>query len=114
LLAKHVREHCEADGHPSLTKLGRGTVSKILSANQVHPHKIQYYLERRDPEFEAKMVQILHVYKEVAIWRQKGAPPPELVAALSHDEKPGMQTIENTAPILPPVPGKHGTVAPGP
>lgn len=110
LLAKHVQEHCEADGHPSLTKLGRGTVSKILRANQVHPHKIQYYLERRDPEFEAKMVQVLHVYKEVAIWREKGAPPPELVAVLSYDEKPGIQAIENTAPDLPPVPGKHGTV----
>ncbi|MDR3702264.1 MAG: IS630 family transposase [Candidatus Sulfopaludibacter sp.] len=72
-----------------MTKLGRGTVSKILNANQVHPHKIQYYLERRDPEFEAKMVQILRVYKEVAIWREKGAPPPDLVAVLSYDEKPG-------------------------
>jgi hypothetical protein len=42
----------------------------------VHPHKIQYYiqyyLERRDPEFDAEMVQVLHVYKEVAIWREKG------------------------------------------
>lgn len=110
LLAKHVRKHCEANGHPSLAKLGRGTVSKILSANQVHPHKMQYYLERRDPEFEAKMVQVLHVYKEVAIWREKGAAPPELVAVLSYDEKPGIQAIENTAPDLPPVPGKHSTV----
>jgi transposase len=110
LLAQHVRKHCEADGHPSLAKLGRGTVSKILSANQVHPHKIQCYLERRDPEFEAKMVQVLHVYKEVEIWREKGAPPPDLVAVLSYDEKPGIQAIENTAPDLPPVPGKHSTV----
>jgi transposase len=107
LLSKHVRKHCEAAGHPSLMKLGRGTVSKILSANQVHPHKIQYYLERRDPEFDAKMVQVLHVYKEVEIWREKGAPPPDLVAVLSYDEKPGIQAIQNTAPDLPPVPGKH-------
>jgi transposase len=110
LLSKHVRKCCEAAGHPSLTKLGRGTVSKILSANQVHPHKIQYYLERRDPEFDAKMVQVLHVYKEVEIWREKGAPPPDLVAVLSYDEKPGIQAIENTAPDLPPVPGEHSTV----
>ena len=67
LLAKHVQKHCQMAGHPSLTKLGRGTVSKILGANQLHPHKIQYYLERRDPEFDAKMVQVLHVYKEVEI-----------------------------------------------
>jgi uncharacterized membrane protein YbaN (DUF454 family) len=55
LLSKHVREHCEEHGHPSLKNLSRGTVSKILSANQVKPHKIIYYLERRDPDFEQKM-----------------------------------------------------------
>jgi transposase len=107
LLAQHIRKQCTAAGHPSLSRLGRGTVSKILSANQVRPHRIQYYLERRDPEFDAKMVQVLHVYKEVEIWRQKGAPPPDLVAVLSYDEKPGIQAIQNTAPDLPPIPGKH-------
>lgn len=110
LLAKHVRRHCEAAGHTSLAKLGRGTVSKILSANQVQPHKIQYYLERRDPEFDVKMVQVLHVYKEVEMWRDKGAPPPNLVAVLSYDEKPGIQALDNTAPDLPPIPGKHSTI----
>jgi transposase len=110
LLAKHVREHCHEAGHPSLAKLGRGTVSKILSANQVRPHKVQYYLERRDPEFDAKMVQVLHVYKEVEVWREKGAPTPDLVAVLSYDEKPGIQAIQNTTPDLPPVPGKHSAV----
>ena len=110
LLAGHVRKHCFEAGHPSLGKLGRGTVSKILRSHQVRPHKIQYYLERRDPEFDAKMVQVLHVYKEVEVWREKGAPPPNLVAVLSYDEKPGIQAIGNTAPDLPPVPGKHSTV----
>jgi transposase len=110
LLAQHIRKHCMAAGHPSLSRLGRGTVSKILSANQVRPHKIQYYLERRDPEFDAKMVQVLHVYNEVAIWREKGAPPPDLVAVLSYDEKPGIQAIQNTAPDLPPVPGKYAAI----
>lgn len=110
LLSKHVRKHCEAAGHPSLHKLGRGTVSKILNANQVHPHKIQYYLERRDAEFDAKMVEVLHVYKDVEIWREEGTPPPDLVAVLSYDEKPGIQAIENTAPDLPPVPGKHSAI----
>lgn len=110
LLAEHIRKHCVAAGYRSLSKLGRGTVSKILSANQVRPHKIQYYLERRDPEFDAKMVQVLHVYNEVAIWREKGAPPPDLVAVLSYDEKPGIQAIQNTSPDLPPVAGKHATI----
>jgi len=110
LLAQHARRHGPAAGHPSLAKLGRGTVSKILRANRVRPHQIRYYLERRDPDFDAKMGQVLHVYKQVEIWRQKGAPPPDLVAVLSYDEKPGIQAIENTAPDLPPVPGKHSAV----
>lgn len=110
LLAAYVRKHCAAAGHPSLARLGRGTVSKILSSNPVRPHKIQYYLEQRDPEFDDKMIQVLHVYKEVQIWLKRGALPPELVAVLSYDEKPGIQAIENTAPDLPPVPGKHATV----
>lgn len=29
-LAEHIRKHCQANGHPSLARLGRGTVSKIL------------------------------------------------------------------------------------
>jgi transposase len=109
LLAKHVRKHGVAAGHPSLQRLSRGTVSKILRAQAVQPHKIHYYLERRDPMFETKMKQVLHVYKQVEIWHQAGAPS-ELTAVLSYDEKPGIQALENTAPDLPPVPGEHPAI----
>jgi transposase len=108
LLAQHLRTHCQHAGHPGLQRLGRGTVSKILAAHPVRPHKVQYYLERRDPEFDAKMVQVLHVYKRVEIWRTRGLPP-EYAAVLSYDEKPGIQAIGNTAPDLPPVPERHAT-----
>ena len=39
--------------------------TKILRANVVQPQKIRYYLEQRDPEFESKMKQVLHVYKQI-------------------------------------------------
>lgn len=107
LLASHVRQHCAAQGHPSLRRLARGTVSKILRKSQVRPHKIAYYLERRDPEFETKMAQVLYIYREVQILRQAGQEVTSLVAVLSYDEKPGIQVLENTAPDLPPVPGRH-------
>jgi transposase len=110
LLAEHVRSYCEEAGHPSLSKLARGTISKILSASEVQPHKVRYYLERRDPEFDQKMAQVLYTYKEVQIWRDTG-PPEGLAAVISYDEKPGIQAIKNTAPDLPPVPGKHRTVS---
>ena len=63
LLAKHIRMHGATAGHPSLAKPGRGTVSKILRGNPVRPHKIPYSLERRNPDFDAKMMQVLHVYQ---------------------------------------------------
>jgi transposase len=106
LLAKHVRAHCAAAGHPGLGRLGRGTVSKLLRAQALQPHKVRYCLERRDPEFEPKMQQVLHVYKTVELWRRTGAPA-EVVAVLSYDEKPGIQVLATTAPDRPPVPGRH-------
>ena len=42
----------------------RGTVCKILAAHEVKPHKVRYYLERRDPEFEPKMAEVLCVYRD--------------------------------------------------
>jgi uncharacterized protein YwbE len=41
LLAQHVRKHCRQAGYGNLGKLGRGTVSKILAAHPVRPHKIR-------------------------------------------------------------------------
>jgi transposase len=124
LLAEHLRKTCRQVGYPSLAKISRGTVSKILTQSQIRPHKISYYLERRDPAFEAKMAQVLYVYKEVEMLRQTADQGlSSLVAVLSYDEKPGIQAIENTAPDLPPMPGqqrqwardheyiRHGTVS---
>jgi transposase len=108
LLAKQLRKRCLEAGYPSLRKLAKGTVSKILAAHPVRPHKIRYYLERRDPDFEAKMIEVLHVYKDVELWRKTGLPS-EVVGVLSYDEKPGIQAIGNTAPDLPPVPGRYRT-----
>jgi Homeodomain-like domain len=64
LLARHAREHGPAGGHDCLSNLAQGTVCKILGAQAIKPHKMRYYLERRDTEFDAKMAQILYVYKK--------------------------------------------------
>ncbi len=111
LLAKHACQNAVDAGHPSLSKLNRGTVSKILSKAKVRPHKITYYLERRDPEFDEKMAQVLMVYKEVAMLREKGDDASRLHAILSYDEKPGIQAIGCTAPDLPPKPGVYPNIS---
>lgn len=106
LLARHVRDHAEAAGHPCLKRLVQGTVCKILDQQEVRPHKVRYYLERRDEAFEAKMAEVLCVYREVAVLRASEAVEPK-VAIISYDEKPGIQAIGGTAPDLPPQPGSH-------
>ena len=112
LLAAHARDHGPGAGHPSLANLAQGTVCKILAAHAVKPHKVRYYLERRDPEFEPKMAEVLCVYREVEMRRAAGevATPPA-ITVVSYDEKPGIQAIGTTAPDLPPVPGAHPTIA---
>ena len=108
-LARHTRMHCGKSGHPSLGHLSRGTVSKILARSETQPHKIRYYMERRDPEFDLKMAQVLLTYKEVEMMRASGES--SFTAVLSFDEKPGIQAIQNVAPDLPPVPGKYPSMA---
>jgi transposase len=117
LLADHARKHGSAAGHSCLSELAQGTVCKILDAQEVKPHKVRYYLERRDPEFKAKMAQVLCVYRKVNILRKaaavatkKNKKQSEAETIISYDEKPGIQAIATTAPDLPPKPGLHPTV----
>ena len=115
LLARHAREHGPLEGHACLANLAQGTVCKILDQDEVKPHKVRYYLERRDPEFAQKMAEVLCVYRQVKILKQSAAvskkKPNDAVAVISYDEKPGIQAIATTAPDLPPVPGMHATFA---
>lgn len=110
LLSNHIKENCKKAGHSCLEKLSRGTVSKIFNKDEIKPHKIKYYLEKRDPDFDNKMEQVLYVYKEVEMLRESKQKDYS-VAIISYDEKPGIQAIENTAPDLPPVPGEKPCIA---
>jgi transposase len=108
-LAEYIRQHAEEKGHPSASSISGGTISKLLKAQQVKPHKVTYYVERRDPEFESKMVQVLHVYQQVEWKLEDDSFVPVCDVMLSYDEKPGIQAIGTTSPDLPPVPGEHST-----
>ncbi len=110
-LATHIRENCEEKGYPCLQRVNKSTVFRILKKAQIKPHKITYYVERRDPRFEEKMAEVLSVYKEVEILntKVKNGEEEQLMATISYDEKPGIQAIQNTTPDLSPVPGKHAS-----
>lgn len=111
-LARYVSEHAQQAGFPRLSGAGKSTVWRILNENQLKPHKISYYLERRDPHFDRKMHEVLMVYRDVSLYTEgavhDGRPNP--IYTVSVDEKPGIQAIGLTAPDLPPVPGKAPTV----
>jgi transposase len=114
LLARHAREHGPAEGHDCLGRLVQGTVSKLFGQEDIKPHKVRYYLENRDAEFEQKMAEVLCVYREVDVLKKapaksKGRRKP--VAIVSYDEKPGIQAIATTVPDLPPEPGVHAAFA---
>jgi transposase len=112
LLAGHAREHGPAAGHACLARLAQGTVCKILDQHAVKPHRVRYYLERRDPDFDAKMAQVLCVYREVEVLKRAATDTPApAVAIVSYDEKPGVQAIAVTAPDLPPAPGAYAAFA---
>jgi transposase len=78
---------------------------------------VRYYLEKRDPEFEPKMAEILCIYRQVAVLREQGQSAASAAegtqgsqAIISYDEKPGIQAIGTTAPDRPPLPGTSPTV----
>ncbi len=124
-LARFVSEHAQAAGYPRLAHAGKSTVWRILDDNDIKPHRIRYYLERRDPDFDRKMHEVLMVYRDVSIHAEGAvdALRPDPIYTVSVDEKPGVQALGLTAPDLPPVPGKaaafgrdyeyvrHGTVS---
>jgi transposase len=124
-LARFVSERAEAAGFARLASAGKSTVWRILDDNDIKPHKIRYYLEKRDPDFDRKMQEVLMVYRDVSIYTQGAVHDarPNPIYTVSVDEKPGVQAIGLTAPDLPPVPGKapavgrdyeyvrHGTVS---
>lgn len=111
-LAGYVKAHASAAGFARLVRSNKATIWRILDAHDLKPHRVRYYLERRDAQFERKMAEILMVYHDVNLY-QAGAvhdARPTPIYTVSVDEKPGVQALGTTAPDLSPVPGKHASV----
>ena len=111
-LAGYVATHATAAGYPRLSRAGKATVWRILDAHHLKPHRVRYYLQRRDPQFERKMAEVLMVYRDVSLYRADAVHDarPQPVYTVSVDEKPGVQALGVTAPDLPPVPGKYASI----
>lgn len=64
-LTAHINKTAESAGYTRLSTLTKTSVKNILDAAKIKPFRIQYYCENRDPEFDAKMHQVLLVYKQI-------------------------------------------------
>lgn len=107
-LAAHARKYASEAGHDCLKKAAKATVQRILDEHPLRPHKMAYYEERRDPEFEQKMAEVLCIYKEINLQNEAGKTGDiPSVITVSVDEKPGIQAIQNIAPDIMPEPGKQ-------
>jgi len=106
-LQSHIRKCCIDAGYPNLATIALSTVNTILNDADIKPHKIRYYLEKRDPEFDQKMADILIVYKQIEMQFERDEDSG--IITISYDEKPGIQAIGNTAEDLMPT-MKHGFI----
>jgi transposase len=82
------------------TGLSLRTVQRIWAAHQLQPHRLRTFKRSRDPEFTAKLEDIVGLYMH----------PPRHAVVLSVDEKSQIQALDRTQPGLPLKPGKCGTM----
>jgi len=112
LLAEHIRENCIKEEHPDLSKICQGTISRILNASKIKPHKIRYYIAKVDPDFDQKAANVLDTYREAKRLNEKKNNKEKIrKVIISYDEKPGIQAIGNKYPDLMPVEGRYSTLA---
>lgn len=106
-LHQHIQKNAESAGFPRLATMTKPMLQKILKRSEIKPFKIKYYCEKRDPEFETKMHDVLVVYKQITMQFDDDGniiiPEDEpMVHTVSCDEKPGIQAIATTSDDLRP------------
>lgn len=115
LLTRHINSVAESEGYPRMATASVSSIRKILREARLNPHKITYYCEKRDPDFDKKMHDVLVIYKQLELrFDENGNYIPyeadeEVVHTISYDEKPGIQAIACTSEDRPPVPGTEKT-----
>jgi transposase len=99
-LTNYINEHV-VDAEGNTLRVSRSSVGRTLSEADIKPHKIKYYCEKRDPDFERKMNDLLIIYKQVQLQLDDQGDilcaDEDATVTLSYDEKPGIQAIANTS-----------------
>ena len=106
-LTSHIHATAESVGYLRLSTIAKTSVKKILDDADIKPFKIRYYCEKRDPDFEQKMHNVLVVYKQIEMqFDEEGHLIPfegQPVHTISYDEKPGIQALSTTTPDKQPI-----------
>lgn len=112
-LTSHINKTAEAAGYTRLYTIHKSTVNTIIDEADIKPHKITYYCENRDPDFDSKMHNVLLVYKQLEMQFDESGKliisEDTPIHVLSYDEKPGIQAIATTSDDLMPD-EKHSTI----
>ena len=112
-LTSHINKTAEAAGYTRLSTIHKSTVHTILDEADIKPHKITYYCENRDPNFDSKMHNVLLVYKQLEMQFDESGKliisEDTPIHVLSYDEKPEIQAISTTSDDLMPN-EKHPTI----
>lgn len=112
-LTSHINKTAEAAGYTRLSTIHKSTVNTILDEADIKPHKITYYCENRDPDFDSKMHNVLLVYKQLEMQFDESGKliisEDTPIHVLSYDEKTGIQAIATTSDDLMPD-EKHSTI----
>lgn len=105
-LTSHINKTAETAGYTRLSTIHKSTVHTILDEADIKPHKITYYCENRDPNFDSKMHNVLLVYKQLEMQFDESGKliisEDTPIHVLSYDEKPGIQAIATTSDDLMP------------
>ena len=109
-VARVVALTCAAPPHQATHWTGRAmaravgisltSVQRIWAAHKLQPHRVRTFKRSRDPEFAAKLADIVGLYMD----------PPTQAVVLSIDEKSQIQALDRTQPGLPLKPGRCGTM----
>lgn len=109
-LTRYINSVASEQGYPRMATASESSIRMILHEASLNPHKVTYYCEKRDPDFDKKMHDVLVIYKQLELrFDEEGKLIPfsvgdEVVHTLSYDEKPGIQAISTTAEDKLPVP----------
>jgi transposase/DNA-binding CsgD family transcriptional regulator len=75
--------------------ISKTIVHRVWQHHDVQPHRVERFKLSRDPQFEAKVRDVVGLYLD----------PPDRALVLCVDEKSQIQALDRTAPILPLRPG---------